>query len=160
MQSPDWKSTAVFINWDDSDGWYDHVYSGVTNPSLSQADNLTNTTFSGGRPRACADTRARRRQPLGGEQGRCGFGPRIPMLVISPYAKPNYVDHHLSDQASIINFVEYNWHLPGIPGSADQVLAARDRRAGLPFDLAGMFDFHQPPNPTLILNGATGEPEP
>ena len=38
---------AVFItvtNYDDSDGWYDHVYSGVTNPSTSVADNLTNTT--------------------------------------------------------------------------------------------------------------------
>ena len=47
MQSPDWSSTAVFINWDDSDGWYDHVFSGVHNPSTSQADNLTNTTLSG-----------------------------------------------------------------------------------------------------------------
>ncbi len=36
------------------------------------------------------------------------------MLVISPFAKRNYVDHNLSNQASTINFVEYNWHLPGI----------------------------------------------
>ena len=42
MKSPDWSSTAV-VAYDDSDGWYDHVYSGVTNPSLSPADNLTNT---------------------------------------------------------------------------------------------------------------------
>ena len=34
----------MIVNYDDSDGWYDHVYSGVTNPSLSPADNLTNTT--------------------------------------------------------------------------------------------------------------------
>ena len=33
MKSPDWSSTAVIVNYDDSDGWYDHVYSGVTNPS-------------------------------------------------------------------------------------------------------------------------------
>ena len=33
-RSPDWKSTAVFVSYDDSDGWYDHAYSGVTNPSL------------------------------------------------------------------------------------------------------------------------------
>ena len=96
--------------------------------------------------------------PLGGEQGRCGFGPRIPIMVISPYAKQNYVDHNLSDQASTINFIEYNWKLPGIPGSADQILAAGDRRQGLAFDLAGMFDFHQAPNPKLILSPSTGQP--
>jgi hypothetical protein len=44
---PDWRHTAIVINYDDSDGWYDHAYSGVTNPSLSSADNLTNTTLSG-----------------------------------------------------------------------------------------------------------------
>ena len=44
-QSPDWSSTAVIVNYDDSDGWYDHVYSGVTNPSHSVADNLTNTAL-------------------------------------------------------------------------------------------------------------------
>ena len=33
MKTPDWASTAVVINYDDSDGWYDHAYSGVTNPS-------------------------------------------------------------------------------------------------------------------------------
>ena len=36
-QTPDWSSTAVIVNYDDSDGWYDHAYSGVTNPSLSRA---------------------------------------------------------------------------------------------------------------------------
>jgi phospholipase C len=30
--------------------------------------------------------------PLADEQGRCGFGPRLPLLVISPWAKTNYVD--------------------------------------------------------------------
>ena len=44
-QTPDWSSTAVIVNYDDSDGWYDHAYSGVTNPSLSPADNLTNTVL-------------------------------------------------------------------------------------------------------------------
>src|SRR5262249_23031708 len=44
--TPDWRSTAVIISYDDSDGWYDHAYSGVTNPSLSPADNLTNTSFT------------------------------------------------------------------------------------------------------------------
>ncbi|HET9104366.1 MAG TPA: alkaline phosphatase family protein [Solirubrobacteraceae bacterium] len=161
MKSPDWSSTAVFVNYDDSDGWYDHVYSGVTNPSTSVADNLTNTTLSGPTSGLCTGPGATSSAPLAGEQGRCGLGPRLPMLVISPYAKPNDVDHNLSDQASIINFVEYNWRLPGIPGSADQVLAGRtpaytgpqpgrmvrdgrgpgDGGGARGFDLAGMFRF-------------------
>ena len=42
-------------------------------------------------------------------QGRCGYGPRLPMLVISPYARQNFVDHTMTDQSSIIRFVEDNW---------------------------------------------------
>ena len=80
------------------------------------------------------------------------------MMVISPYSKFNYVDHNLSDQASIINFIEYDWGLSGIPGSADQVLAGKDQSEHLPFDLAGMFDFSSPHGPTLILNPVTGQP--
>ena len=65
MRSPDWKNTAVIVNYDDSDGWYDHAYSGVTNPSLSPADNLTNTSLTvsdAPAPRASA-ARARRPTP-------------------------------------------------------------------------------------------------
>ena len=80
------------------------------------------------------------------------------MLVISPFAKSNYVDHSLSDQASIINLIEFNWRLSGIPGSADQILSERDWREGHPFDLAGMFDFRGRPNSKLFLDPDTGQP--
>ncbi len=163
MRSPDWKSTVVMVNWDDSDGWYDHVYSGVTNPSLSPADNLTKTSLTvastgtsgqcGGSPQGTPETPA----PLAGEQGRCGFGPRLPMLVISPFAKKNAVDHNLSDQASMINFIEYNWGLSGIPGSFDQALAAKDAGEGIPFDLAGMLEFAGKKDGKLYLNPVTGQ---
>jgi phospholipase C len=159
MRTPDWHSTVVIVNWDDSDGWYDHVYSGVTNPSLSPADNLTNTTFSGATSGQCGPS-PQTKAPLAGEQGRCGFGPRLPMLVISPFARVNNVDSDLTDQASILNFIEYNWHLSGIPGSADQVLSKLDRSEGLPFDLAGMFDFQHPEADRLILSPVTGQPAP
>ena len=88
MRTPDWRSTVVIVNYDDSDGWYDHVYSGVTNPSLSPADNLTNTTSSRRGPTSgqCGP-KPQTKAPLAGEQGRCGFGPRLPMLVISPFAR-------------------------------------------------------------------------
>ena len=154
--SPDWRSTAVIVNYDDSDGWYDHVYSGVTNPSLSPADNLTNTTFTGSTSGQCGPN-PQSAAPLGGDQGRCGFGPRLPMLVISPFARHNYVDHNLSDQASIINLVEYNWGLPGIAGSADQVLAGKDASERVRFDLGAMFRFTRPRDNRVILDPFTGE---
>jgi phospholipase C len=164
-QSPDWPSTAVIVNYDDSDGWYDHVFSGVINPSHSVADNLTNTSLDvadNGTSGECGT--APEHGPggaLAGEQGRCGFGPRLPMLVISPWARTNFVDSNLSDQASIINFVEYNWHLPGIQGSFDRVLDPLDRHEGVQFDLGGMFDFGAPPNTTpYLLDPTTGEPAP
>jgi phospholipase C len=148
-QTPDWAHTAVIVAYDDSDGWYDHAYSGITNPSLSVADALTGTGKCGPSPQTSA--------PLGDEQGRCGFGPRMPLLVISPCAAPDYVDHNLSDQSSIINFIEYNWGLPGIPDSFDQVLKATDKTEGIPFDLAGLFNFSDCNQPPLMLNPDTGQ---
>jgi phospholipase C len=158
MATPDWRHTAIVINYDDSDGWYDHANPGVVNPSLSPADNLTNTALTlptsgqcGPKPQTSA--------PLAGEQGRCGFGPRLPFLVVSPYAKHNYVDHNLSDQSSTINFIEYNWGLPGISGSFDQALAKTDKAEHVPFDLAGMFDFgSHDGNSELFLSPSTGQP--
>jgi phospholipase C len=156
-KTPDWSSTAVFINYDDSDGWYDHADPGVLNPSASPADNLTNSVV---KPAAGASGKcgAQPPAPLAGEQGRCGLGPRLPMIVVSPWAKTNYVDHDLSDQASIINFVEYNWHLPSISGSFDQALASKDAQEHVQFDLAGMFDFaHQSSVPAFPLLPSTGQ---
>ena len=58
-------------------------------------------------------------------------------MVISPYAKANFVDHTLTDQASVVNFIEYNWQLGTIPGSAAQLLT----NPANTFDMANMFDF-------------------
>ncbi len=137
-QTPDWSHTAVIISYDDSDGWYDHVYSGVTNPSTSVADQLTGTG-------ACGTG-----TPLAGEQGRCGYGPRLPLLVISPYAKSNFVDHTVTDQSSIPKFIQDNWSLPAIPGSAATIAGSLDN----------MFDFSGPSagaNPVLYLDPTTGQ---
>jgi phospholipase C len=141
QKTPDWSSTAVIVNYDDSDGWYDHAYPGVINPSASPGDNLTNTTLGkiGAGNAVSQLCGSEPPSPLAGEQGRCGFGPRLPMLVISPCAQANSVDHNVSDQASVTNFVEYNWGLPAIPGSFDQALAATDKAEHVKYDLAGMF---------------------
>jgi phospholipase C len=114
QKTPDWKNTAVVIAYDDSDGFYDHAYSGVKNPSASVADALTGTG-------ACGTG-----TQLAGQSGRCGYGPRLPLLVISPWAKSNAVDHTLTDQSSILRFVEDNWSLPRIAGSFDAVAGSLD----------------------------------
>jgi phospholipase C len=98
QRSQDWRSTAVVIAYDDSDGWYDHQASPILNPSHSVADALTT-------PGICGSART----PLAGFEDRCGYGPRLPLLVISPYAKTNFVDHTLSDQSSVLRFIEDNW---------------------------------------------------
>jgi phospholipase C len=140
-KTPDWKNTAVVISYDDSDGWYDHVYSGVTNPSTSVGDALTGAG-------ACGTG-----TPLAGENGRCGLGPRLPLLVISPWAKTNFVDNTKTNQASITKFIEDNWELPRISGSFDSISGS----------LNHMFDFdkHGVGNGLpgkLFLSPVTGEP--
>jgi phospholipase C len=89
---------------------------------------------------------------LAGYQGRCGYGPRLPLLIISPWARVNHVDHTLTDQTSAIHFVEDNW-LGGErigDGSYDELSGP----------LTGMFNFgsRRPPAPKLVLNPDTGEP--
>jgi len=144
-QTPDWSSTAVIITYDDSDGFYDHVYSGVHNPSNTSnvatppgpQDFLTGTGLCG------------TGTPLAGQNGRCGYGPRLPFLVISPWAKRDAVDHTLTDFSSIDKFVEDNWGLPRIPGSFDSIAGS----------INPLFGFgRHPDNSKLFLDRTTGQP--
>jgi phospholipase C len=148
-RTPDWSSTAVVIAYDDSDGWYDHVYSGIHNTSNTSAvpnppgpqDFLTGTGL-------CGDTTAN--PPLAGQNGRCGYGPRLPLLVISPWAKHNFVAHTISDQSSILKFIEDNWKVPRISGSFDAMAGS----------LNNMFNFSPSGgrNKKLFLDPITGRP--
>jgi phospholipase C len=113
QESPDWHDTAVIIAYDDSDGWYDHQMAPVVNPSKSAADALNGSglcvSSNGFQQGKSVPT-----MPLNGafampSQGRCGYGTRVPLLVISPWAKSNFVDHTLTDQTSILRFIEDNW---------------------------------------------------
>jgi phospholipase C len=61
--------------------------------------------------------------PVGAYQDRCGYGPRLPFLIVSPYAKVNYVDHGITDQTSIIRFIEDNWNLGRIGNQSFDVKA-------------------------------------
>ncbi len=132
-----WRSTAVVITCDESDGWYDHVMPPILNDSQSAQDDLTG-------PGICGTA-----APLDGFQDRCGYGPRIPELVISPYSRVNFVSHALSAQSSIIRFVEKNWELGNIGGGSF------DTRSG---SIAAMFNFHHAAAGKLFLDPTTGEP--
>jgi phospholipase C len=129
QQSSFWNNTAVIIAYDDSDGWYDHQMGPISNgsfynpsPTNSQADALSG-------PGACGTKGTTAQLPGPGSNGlpvdgRCGYGVRTPLLVISPWAKQNYVDHTITDQTSVLRFIEDNW-LGGqrIGGGSFDVLA-------------------------------------
>ncbi len=147
-----WKNTAVVITWDDSDGWYDHQMSPIINPSaVTQTGFTTSQNFSAS-DQLNGVGKCGNGTPLDSIQGRCGYGPRIPMLVISPFAKQNFVDRTLTDHSSIIHFIEDNWSLGRIGnGSFDAISGS----------IENMFDFTQKVNPghqnQTLLNPSTGE---
>jgi phospholipase C len=116
---PEWQTMAVIIAWDDSDGWYDHVSPPIVNRSATALD------FH------CGDV-------SDGPGARCGYGPRLPLLLVSPLAKQNYVSSDLIDQSSILRFIEDRW-LDGerigdtsfdrFAGPIDDLFAADGKRA-------------------------------
>lgn len=92
MGNPQWSSTAVFLTWDESGGYFDHV-------PPPQVDAYE-------------------------------YGFRVPLLVISPFAKRGFVDHEVMDHTSLLKFMAHNWNLP--------YLTEREARAN---DLLSAFDF-------------------
>jgi phospholipase C len=143
QQQPPWANTAVIVSWDDSGGWYDHAFATPTSSSFdSVADQLNGPGVcgSGTQPQGVNGT------PV---NGRCGPGPRIPFLVISPWAKRNFIDHTRISQASIVRFIEDNWlggqRLGG--GSFDATTG----------DIGNMFDFNSNADVIpLLLDPALG----
>ena len=131
MNLPEWKEMAVFIAWDDSDGWYDHVMPPIVNKSATKFDYL------------CGES-------SDGPSGRCGYGPRLPFIVVSPYAKENYVSSVLNDQTSIARFIEDNWL------SGKRISDTSFDNFANPLD--DLFDFTGPRSDKLILEPLTGQP--
>jgi phospholipase C len=152
-QSPDWSSTAIILAYDDSDGFYDHVDAATENGGQPQNASQVAGQDSLTAPNQCGSGTPGLTNTAGQiEQGRCGLGPRLPFLVISPYAKANSVDNTMIDQSSVVKFVEDNWNLGEIPGSAANTAGSID----------GMFNFNLKPakqQPALFLSSTTGEPE-
>jgi phospholipase C len=117
MRGPDWKSTAIFLAWDDWGGFYDHVVPPVV-------DQL-------------------------------GYGIRVPGLVISPYAKPGYVDHQGLSFDAYAKFIEDDFMGgqrldPRTDGRPDLRPDAREDAPQLG-NLVNDFDFNRTPRSPLIL---------
>lgn len=133
---PEWEDMAVIIAYDDSGGWYDHQSPPIINQSQTYADVLTGPGSAGSNP------------PAGGYQGRPGYGLRLPFILISSWAKENFVDHTLIDQTSILRFIEDNWSLGRIGNfSFDKISGS----------MLEMFNFKRRSDRVLILNPQTGQ---
>ena len=148
-QSSFWSSTAIIIAYDDSDGWYDHL-TDLVNGSATTADSLNGAgvCISTGAAASALPGPNSNGLPV---QGRCGHGPRLPLLVISPWANKNYIDNTVTDQASVIRFIEDTFLSSQRIGTG-----SFDSAAGT---LDNMFNFtnNVVPNPNVVvLNPTTG----
>ncbi len=142
----EWKDTAVIVTYDDSDGWYDHAYATPTSASYDSAADQVNG------PGQCGKGPDVQPQPKGVSglpvNGRCGPGTRVPFLVISPFAKKNFVSHTRISHASVVRFIEDNWlHRKRLGGGSI------DASAGSIMD---MFDFHRHDEKKLFLDPDSG----
>lgn len=133
QQSKDWASTAIVLAYDDSDGWYDHADSKIINGSQDASQDSAVCTG--------------KKTELGTDADRCGYGPRLPLLVVSPFSKTNFVDHTRTDQTSVLQLIEDNWGTGRIGGTSF------DTRAG---GLWTMLDFRGRPAPAVQLDPKTG----
>ena len=133
---PEWSSMAIMITYDDSDGWYDHVMPPIVNPSNDSAnDSLLGSSGLCGTPAP------------GSYLDRCGYGTRLPFLVISPFARQNFVDSTLNDTTSILRFIEDNWGLGRLGDQSFDALAG---------SILNMFNFKGPAAPPVFLDADTG----
>jgi len=132
-----WSSTAIVITYDDSDGWYDHQPPVIVNGSNTAAD----ATICSSAP-----------MTLGSFPDRCGYSQRLPMLVISPWTRKNYVSNKLTNTASAINFIEDNWLFGKRIGNG-----SFDASSGNLAGFGGLLDFFTRPHfKPVILDPTTG----
>ncbi len=132
---PQWKNMAIIIAYDDGGGWYDHEPFPIVNDSQIAQDQYT------------APGEVGTHMPLGNLQGRPGYGFRLPFILISPWAKSNFVDNTLIDQTSVLRFIEDNWFLGRIGNFSYDGFSA---------PITNMFNFKEREMRFLFLSPTTG----
>ncbi len=139
QQSGYWASTAIIITYDDSDGWYDHQEGPIVNGSNTAEDTSICSAVANTLSSTYAD--------------RCGYGPRLPLIVISPWAKENYVSSNMTDTSSILKFIEDTWL-----GGQRLGNGSYDASSGSLDAAGGLLDFNEYPHLfPVVLNPSTGE---
>jgi phospholipase C len=93
LQSPAWPRTVLIWCYDEHGGYYDHVP-----PPPAIPPDAVPAQLGRGDARAAFD--------------RYGF--RVPAVVVSPFARPNYVSHVIHDHTSVLKLVETKWNLPAL----------------------------------------------
>ena len=129
QKSPFWKDTAVIIAYDDSDGWYDHQMSPIVNQSQDPANDALRGTPTAA-PTRTPRWAATRTAAATARACRCSSS--------RPWRKTNFVDHTMTDQTSILRFIEDNWQTGRIgnysfdakAGSLERHVRVRARRPG------------------------------
>lgn len=165
---PFWKDSVVLITYDEHGGFYDHVVpppaaqGGARTPDglfPGQCADLSNPPASQ-RPGAGADCSASvseaqsfcpalTQNPAAQYPDGCAsfdqLGFRVPLIVVSPFAKPHYVSHTIADHASLLAFIEERFldGSPTIGGSGRPHLTLRDQYAST---LEDLFDFDNAPS--------------
>jgi phospholipase C len=129
MESPAWEKTALFLTYDEHGGYYDHV----PPPRALKPDNTPPLLKPGDTP---------------GAFDRYGF--RVPMVVVSPYARPGYVSNVVQDHTSLLKFIERKWNIGA--------LTFRDANA---HDMTDYFNFKKaafrhPPHPAAAPDPGPG----
>jgi phospholipase C len=89
-----WAKTAVFIMYDENDGWFDHVPPPVA-PRGTPGEYLTTNTFPSGEPKP---------ETLG-IKGPAGLGVRVPLLVVSPFSRGGHVATEVFDHTSQLKLI-------------------------------------------------------
>ena len=121
MQSSSWKDSVFFLTYDEAGGLYDHV---PPQPTVSP-DGIKPVDLNPG------DVCTKGTGPL------CDFvytGYRIPLIVVSPFTKKNYVSHTVADSTAILKFIETRFNLPALT-----------QRDAAQMDMTEFFDFNNPP---------------
>ena len=115
MDSSSWRASAFILAFDEAGGFYDHVPSitGLPNPDGIPPRDLTST-----------DVKA--------DFTRTGF--RVPMMVVSPFSRRNYVSHTPADHTAILKLIEQRFNLPSLT-----------KRDAAQIDMTEFFDFVNPP---------------
>jgi phospholipase C len=136
MESPSWDSTAMFITWDENDGYFDHVPP-PTPPKGTNLEYLTHAAFGFADSSANAQAgTVNPKDPSEGIKGPVGLGFRVPNIVISPWSTGGRVNSEVSDHTSCLKLVET---LFGVPLKGQGIVS--DWRYDLVSDLTGCFDF-------------------